>query len=88
MALRLQLKHSKHFETTYVKGHSMIEAKFICPGCSAIIVTTRPDVLLWERCPACGSHMWDLYDLMMAEAVKSRVSRSYYQKSSVRVHTQ
>ncbi len=65
----------------------MIEARFICPECSAIIVTMRPDALLWERCPACGSHTWDFYDLMMAEAVKPRVSRGRYQRSSVRMHT-
>jgi hypothetical protein len=77
-------------KTPYVKGDCMVEAKFVCPECSAIVVTTRPDCLLWERCPACGSHVWDIYDLMMAEVVKSRAYyRQYqYEKSSVRIHTQ
>ncbi len=77
----------KYFETLNMKGHPMIEAKFVCPKCSANIITTRPDALLLERCPACGSHMWDFYDLMMAEAVKKRVFRNQYQRSRVRVHT-
>lgn len=43
--------------------------KIICPECSAWIVTANPESLIWERCPACCHHLWDTYDILMAEIV-------------------
>jgi hypothetical protein len=25
---------------------------------------------MWELCPGCRSHVWDIYDLMMAEVTR------------------
>ncbi len=46
-----------------------IETKLICPECSAVVITPHPEIVLWERCPACSSHVWDDFDLMMAETI-------------------
>jgi Zn finger protein HypA/HybF involved in hydrogenase expression len=51
------------------KSKNHIEARLICPECSAVVITPRPEVLIWERCPGCGSHVWDSDDLLMAEIV-------------------
>ncbi len=45
----------------------MVKFQVICPECRAAVVTTHPEALVWERCPACGRHIWDWYDTMMAE---------------------
>jgi hypothetical protein len=37
-----------------------------------VIVTPHPEVLVWERCPGCKSHIWDTYDLMLAEVTVDR----------------
>jgi hypothetical protein len=31
------------------------------------VITWHPESIIWERCPACMTHKWDRYDLMMAE---------------------
>jgi uncharacterized protein YbbK (DUF523 family) len=33
--------------------------------------------MVWERCPSCGSHIWDDYDIMMAEIVQTGVHTGY-----------
>ena len=51
------------------EGQNMQKYRLICPECSAIIVTASPDSLVWELCPACRRHMWDVYDARMADKV-------------------
>ena len=46
-----------------------VEAKLICPECSATIISMMPEALIWEKCPCCSKHIWDKYDLLMAETV-------------------
>ena len=50
------------------------EFKLVCPECSAVIITPRPEALIWERCPGCKRHSWDEYDLMMVEKVTPHAS--------------
>ncbi|OGW38655.1 MAG: hypothetical protein A2010_18385 [Nitrospirae bacterium GWD2_57_9] len=45
----------------------MAKFKITCPECSAVIITSTPDAILWEACPGCGRHIWDIYDALMAE---------------------
>ena len=49
----------------------MIDLTITCPECSAVIVTSDPEIMICDRCPACKSHIWDAYDLMMAEVSQS-----------------
>ena len=62
------------------KKSAEIETKLTCPECFAIIVTPFPEAIIWERCPACRAHVWDSYDLMLAERVRN------YEETG-RVHT-
>jgi hypothetical protein len=41
--------------------------KIICPECGAIILTLHPVAIVWERCPGCKRHVWDKYDVLMAD---------------------
>lgn len=63
---------------------SVKETKLICPECSAVIITKHPEIILWERCPACNSHIWDDYDLMMAEVLPERSARANRANSLMR----
>jgi len=47
----------------------MAEYKIICPKCFATVVTSHPEAMIWELCPACRRHVWEANDLMMAEMV-------------------
>ncbi len=43
--------------------------RMICPDCGAAVITGLPEAVVWELCPACRRHMWDLFDARMAERV-------------------
>jgi len=73
-------------ERRHMKRKLTTEAKLICPECSAVIVTPRPEVLVWELCPACKSHIWDTYDLMLAEVVQVKTSQGEHPKPVMRAH--
>ena len=47
----------------------MADFKIMCPKCFAMVITSHPEAMIWERCPACRRHVWETYDLMMAEVV-------------------
>ena len=47
----------------------MSKFRLICPDCGAIVLTANPEALVWELCPACRHHMWDIYDARMADKV-------------------
>jgi Zn-finger nucleic acid-binding protein len=51
---------------------TMADFKIMCPKCFAMVVTAHPEAMIWERCPACRRHVWETYDLMMAEVVVDR----------------
>jgi hypothetical protein len=50
--------------------------RMICPDCGAAIFTGRPEAVVWELCPACRKHMWDLCDARMADKV-NQVPRAH-----------
>ncbi len=45
----------------------MAKYRLICPRCGASVIAASPEDVLWERCPGCSKHVWDLYDARMAE---------------------
>ena len=45
----------------------MLKFKITCPGCGVVVATSFPDAILWERCPGCHHHIWDSYDLLLAD---------------------
>ncbi len=45
----------------------MIRFKMTCPDCGAVIITRSPHTTVWELCPSCRHHVWDIYDALMAE---------------------
>jgi len=49
----------------------MSKYRLICPECSAVVITPYPEVAVWELCPGCRRHRWDLYDARMADKVES-----------------
>ena len=50
----------------------MVKFKLICPDCDAVIMTSSAEALIWEACPACRRHRWDMGDIMMADVVADR----------------
>ena len=47
--------------------HSIDKFKLTCPDCGAVVITDSPKALTWELCPACRRHIWDAYDVLMAD---------------------
>lgn len=45
----------------------MKKFRIMCPECGAGFLVDFPEALVWERCPACRVHVWDMYDALMAE---------------------
>ena len=52
-------------------GSLMVKYRVTCPECGATLVVASPEAsIIWERCPSCGLHAWDMNDLLMAELVQ------------------
>jgi uncharacterized protein with PIN domain len=51
------------------KADSMSKYRLICPECNAVVLTTYPEAAVWELCPSCRRHVWDLHDARMADKV-------------------
>ncbi len=47
----------------------MSRFRLICPECGAAVITADPEAVVWERCPGCNRHMWDIVDARMADRV-------------------
>jgi hypothetical protein len=45
----------------------MVKFRMVCPDCGSEILAAAPQTLVWEFCSGCGSHIWDLSDVLMAE---------------------
>ena len=45
----------------------MAQFTIICPECGCGLVTSYPEAMIWELCPRCRNHVWDRYDVWMAE---------------------
>jgi hypothetical protein len=50
---------------------NIIKFKISCPECGASVLITRPEAITWEWCSECRSHVWDMYDVLMAEVYVS-----------------
>jgi hypothetical protein len=47
----------------------MDKYRLICPDCGTSIITAIPEAVMWELCPGCYRHGWDLLDVRMAEPI-------------------
>lgn len=47
----------------------MVKFRMTCPDCGSEVFAASPQALVWELCSGCGSHIWDLADVLMAEVV-------------------
>lgn len=65
----------------------MIKFKMFCPDCGAVIITTTPQAVIWEFCPGCRSHIWDMSDALMAEVVMGKLSEPQQVSSQARLHS-
>jgi len=65
----------------------MVKFRLICPVCDAVIITSSPEALVWERCPACRKHIWDTYDAMMADVTTEKNNDSKRMGASVRMYS-
>ncbi len=65
----------------------MVKFKLICPDCDAVIITSSAEALIWEVCPACRRHRWDMGDVMMAELAMEKHVDSKQMSASVRIHS-
>lgn len=45
----------------------MVKFKLTCPMCGAVTVTAYPNAVIWDKCPGCKSHLWDDFDILMAD---------------------
>lgn len=77
---------SKYSGRSRERGNLMTELKIICPECSAVVVTSYPEVLLWEHCPECRHHVWENDDLQMAEVLPARSFSRGKTITAVRLH--
>jgi len=50
----------------------MLKFRITCPECDAVIITSSPEAMIWERCPGCRKHIWDMSDALMADVVADR----------------
>jgi hypothetical protein len=53
-----------------------LKFKLICPDCNAVIVTESPEMMIWELCPACKHYVWDMNDVLMADAYEPEKPRA------------
>jgi hypothetical protein len=58
------------------KAGSMSKYRLICPECNAAVITTYPEAAVWELCPGCRRHQWDLFDARMADKIDAKSSTS------------
>ena len=58
----------------------MIKYRLICPDCGTNVVTAVPEAVMWELCPGCYRHGWDLLDVKMAEPISGQSGDDRYRK--------
>ena len=58
----------------------MIKYRLICPDCGTNVVTAVPEAVMWELCPGCYRHGWDLLDVKMAEPISGQSGDDHYRK--------
>ena len=60
----------------------MIKYRLICPDCGANLVTSVPETVMWELCPGCYRHGWDILDIKMAEPISGQSGDARCRKSA------
>jgi len=45
----------------------MVKFRIMCPDCGSAVLTASPDAVVWEVCPGCRRHVWDVEDALMAD---------------------
>lgn len=65
----------------------MAKFKITCPDCGTVVLTTSPLGVIWELCPGCRHHIWDIYDLMMAEREPARHGGSGNVHTAMNLHS-
>jgi len=63
----------------------MVEYKVICPDCFTAVISATPHDLIWEFYHGCGSHIWNLSDVLMAN-VFQEPALSLGTKSGKEIH--
>ena len=58
----------------------MVKYRLICPDCGTNIVTAVPETIMWELCPGCYRHGWDLLDVRMAEPISGQPGDDHARK--------
>ncbi len=54
----------------------MKKYRIICPECSTGFLVDAPEALVWDRCPVCKVHVWDMYDALMADRMPENAAHS------------
>lgn len=65
----------------------MNKFKITCPECGSEVVTACPQAVIWELCPSCRHHVWDGYDVMLAEVVNEKYVDSKRESAAMRLHS-
>ena len=55
----------------------MNKFKITCPECGAEVVIAYPQTVIWELCPGRLRHVWDGYDVMMADVCPAQEQRPF-----------
>jgi hypothetical protein len=63
--------------------NTMKKFRIICPECGAGFLVDSPEALIWERCPACRIHVWDMDDALMAD--RNTPARQHHDNSNAPV---
>lgn len=63
-------------ESAQGRRESVTKYRLICPECSAVVLIPYPEAAVWELCPSCRRHMWDLYDARMADRMDTGQSHA------------
>ena len=65
----------------------MTKFKLICSDCNAVIITSSPEAMVWELCPGCHKHIWDMYDALMADVATEKHVDSKRMGASVSMYS-
>jgi hypothetical protein len=64
----------------------MTKFKIICPECGTTLIVGAPEAALWELCPGCRRHIWETYDMLMAEVVVAEPYTAANRGTIARLH--
>ncbi len=50
----------------------MTRYRIICPECGAVVFAVNRHAAIWEICPSCRRHTWDVYDVLLGDIVSRK----------------